>query len=81
MILSQDQTNVVIACFWRAMGYAASTRFYRESGFVANVLFWVCFVQTFTQTQGILLRFCAQKIGGWDLWCNGIMIGNLPATL
>ena len=41
------------------MGYVAFTRFCRESGFVANTRFFLCLVQTFTQTLKILLRFCA----------------------
>ena len=41
------------------MGYVTFTRFCRESGFVANTRFFGCLVQTFTQTLGILLRFCA----------------------
>merc|ERR1712032_776343 len=53
------QTNVVIACFWRDMGYVAFTRFCCESGFVANTRFFLCLVQTFAQTLKILLRFCA----------------------
>ena len=47
------QTYVVIMRFCRDMGLS-QIAFCRD-----YTLFWVCFVQTFTQTLRILLRFCA----------------------
>jgi len=45
------------SCTW------TKTRFCCKSGFVTNTLFfWVCFVQTCTQTSKIWLGFCA------DIW-------------
>ena len=51
------QTYVVITHFCCDMGMSHLRAFCRE-----YVLFWVCFVQTFTQTFRIWLRFCA------DVW-------------
>ena len=57
------QTYVVITCFCRNMGYVAFTRILSQIAFCHEyALFWFCFVQTFTQTFRIWLRFCA------DIW-------------
>ena len=57
------QTYVVITCFCRNMGYVAFTRILSRIAFCHKyALFWFCFVQTFTQTFRIWLRFCA------DIW-------------
>ena len=57
------QTYVVITCFCRNMGYVAFTRILSRIAFCHEyALFWFCFVQTFTQTFRIWLRFCA------DIW-------------
>ena len=54
------QTYVVITCFCRNMGYVAFTRILSQIAFCHEyALFWFCFVQTFTQTFRIWLRFCA----------------------
>ena len=54
------QTYVVITCFCRNMGYVAFTRILSRIAFCHKyALFWFCFVQTFTQTFRIWLRFCA----------------------
>ena len=54
------QTYVVITCFCRNMGYVAFTRILSQIAFCHEyALFWFCFVQTFTQTLRILLRFFA----------------------
>ena len=58
--LITKQTYVVITRFCRDMGYVAFTRVLSQIAFCRkHALFWVCFVQTFCQTLGILLRFCA----------------------
>jgi len=57
------------------MGYVAFTRFCRESGFVANTRFFLCLVQTFTQTLKILLRFCA------DICSKNWLLGPLIQIL
>ena len=66
------QTNVVIACFWRDMGFVAYTRFCRESGFVANMrLFWFVLSRLLLRHCGFysdFVQISAQKIGRWDLW-------------
>jgi len=68
------QTNVVIACFWRDMGFVASTRFCRESGFVANTRFFgFVLSRLLLRHKGFysdFVQISAQKIGGWDLWAN-----------
>ena len=57
------QTYVVITCFCRNMGYVAFTRILSRIAFCHEyALFWFSFVQTFTQTFRIWLRFCA------DIW-------------
>ena len=66
------QTNVVIACFWRDMGFVASTRFCRESGFVANTRFFgLVLSRLLLRHKGFysdFVQISAQKIGRWDLW-------------
>ena len=65
------QTNVVIACFWRDMGFVASTRFCRESGFVANTRFFgLVLSRLLLRHKGFysdFVQISGQKIGGWDL--------------
>ena len=69
------QTNVVIACFWRDMGFVASTRFCRESGFVANTRFFgFVLSRLLLRHKGFysdFVQISAQKIGGWDLCSKG----------
>merc|ERR1712032_480114 len=70
------QTNVVIACFWRDMGFVASTRFCRESGFVANTRFFgFVLSRLLLRHKGFysdFVQISAQKLGGWDLWLHTI---------
>ena len=65
---------MVIACFWRDMGFVASTRFCRESGFVANTRFFgLVLSRLLLRHKGFysdFVQISAQKIGGWDLWSN-----------
>merc|ERR550517_514596 len=73
------QTNVVIACFWRDMGFIAYTRFCRESGFVVNTRF-LGFVlsRLLLRHKGFysdFVQISAQKIGGWDL-CSHLREGG-----
>ena len=62
---------MVIACFWRDMGFVASTRFCRESGFVANTRFFgLVLSRLLLRHKGFysdFVQISAQKIGGWDL--------------
>ena len=72
------QTNVVIACFWRDMGFVASTRFCRESGFVANTRFFgLVLSRLLLRHKGFysdFVQISGQKIGGWDLcWQLGLL--------
>ena len=75
------QTNVVIACFWRDMGFVASTRFCRESGFVANTRFFgLVLSRLLLRHKGFysdFVQISVQNIGGWDLWfCEEILINT-----
>ena len=62
------QTYVVITIFCRGMGYVPFTRILSPTR-----AFWVCFVQTFTQTFVIWLRFCA------DIWTKNRRLAALHA--
>jgi len=72
MLLGWNGTWVMILLLYWISIIVVITRFCRDMCFVAftpvlsriefcreYALFWVCFVQTFTQTLTILLRFCA----------------------
>ena len=70
------QTYVVITCFCRNMGYVAFTRILSRIAFCHEyALFWFCFVQTFTQTFRIWLRFCA------DIWTKNWRLRPLTTRL
>ena len=62
---------MVIACFWRDMGFVAYTRFCRESGFVVNTRFFgFVLSRLLLRHKGFysdFVQISAQKIGGWDL--------------
>ena len=54
------------------MGFVASTRFCRESGFVANTRFFgFVLSRLLLRHKGFysdFVQISAQKLGGWDLW-------------
>ena len=79
------QTNVVIACFWRDMGFVASTRFCRESGFVANTRFFgLVLSRLLLRHKGFysdFVQISVQNIGGWDLCSQYCLLRKPSQTL